>query len=96
MALKGEWIANCLPDRVDRIAAASVYHLQIGDPRPNQLQTFEDLKEQGLVGLYRTERKSKHQVKHDQAGYLSGSDFSPTPGLLAAFSGLTVERGGNS
>lgn len=96
MALKGEWIANCLPDRVERIAAASVYHLRVGEPRPNQLQTYDDLKERGLVGLYRIDKKSRREVESGQKNYLSGSDFTPTPALLAAFSDLAAERGGNS
>ena len=58
MSHSGEWIANCLPERVERISAASVYRLKVGPPRPNQLQTMDDLEEKGLVGLYRLEAKN--------------------------------------
>lgn len=79
---RGAWIANCLPSRVERIQSASIFHLEIGPPKPNQLQTFEDLVDQGLVGLYKGSKKKAIAAASDQARYLSTSDFSPSPGLL--------------
>jgi len=84
---KGEWIANCLPDRVERISAASVYLLQVGPPRPNQLQNLDDLVEQGMVGLYRVGKKNHDQVRHGQTRYLEESPFAPVPGVLKEFMG---------
>jgi len=84
---RGEWIANCLPDRVPRIAAASVYHLRVGPPRPNQLQTLEDLKAKGLVGLYRLGKKDPADVRAGQHQYLRSSPFAPSPGVLRDFLG---------
>ena len=82
MSEQGEWIANCLPDRVDRIKSASVFMLSVGPPIPNQMQTQEDLLERGLVGLYRTGKKSEVAVRRDQESYLRQSDFTPSPGAL--------------
>lgn len=80
-----KWIANCLPERVSRIANASVYVLEVGPPQPNQLQTQEDLEAQGLVGLYRTAKKEKKQINQDQQAYLTSSDFDPSPSVLRGF-----------
>lgn len=85
MSHKGEWIANCLPDRVDRISAASIYLLQVGPPRPNQLQTLEDLLEQGMVGLYRVGKKHASEAAAGQEEYLRNSPFTPSPGILKDF-----------
>lgn len=82
MATKQDWIANCKPDRVERIRAASIYHLQVGPPKPNQLQTMEGLLSDGIVGLYRTGKKDQGVVRGDQARYLADSDFSPSPEAL--------------
>lgn len=84
---KGDWIANCLPDRVERISAASIYLLQVGPPRPNQLQNMEDLLEQGMVGLYRTGKKAEEEVREGQALYLKNSPFTPSPSSLKGFLG---------
>ncbi len=85
MSTKGEWIANCLPDRVDRISAASVYLLRVGPPRPNQMQNLEDLHEKGVVGLYRFGKKSREDAARSQHEYLQNSDFTPTPSMLFSF-----------
>ncbi len=87
MSQKGEWIANCLPDRVERISAASVYLLRVGPPRPNQLQNMEDLVEQGMVGLYRVGKKPEEEVRQGQRQYLESSPFAPSPGVLKGFLG---------
>jgi hypothetical protein len=84
---KGDWIANCLPDRVERISAASVYLLRVGPPKPNQLQNMEDLVEQGMVGLYKTGKKDEADVREGQALYLSKSPFAPSPSSLKGFLG---------
>ena len=63
LSRQGEWIANCKPDRVDRIQAASVFLLKVGPPQPNQLQTKQDLEERGLVGLYRIGEKTPTRHK---------------------------------
>ena len=84
MSKRGAWVANCLPSRVERIQSASIFHLEIGPPKPNQLQTFDDLVEQGLVGLYKGAKKKAEAAASDQARYLSTSDFSPSPSLLAS------------
>jgi hypothetical protein len=88
----GEWIANCLPERVERISAASVYRLKVGPPRPNQLQTMDDLEEKGLVGLYRLEAKNPEAIRSDQAQYLRASPFAPAPGALRSY----MDAGENS
>lgn len=77
-----DWVANCKPDRVERIRAASVFTLQVGPPRPNQLQTMEGLLAEGVVGLYRVGKKESGHVRNDQARYLAESDFSPSPDAL--------------
>jgi hypothetical protein len=82
---KGEWIANCMPDRVARISSASVYLLQVGPPRPNQMQRQEDLENQGMVGLYRMGEKSAEETQADQTAYLEESEFAPAPGILRVF-----------
>jgi hypothetical protein len=84
---KGDWIANCLPERVERISAASVYLLRVGPPRPNQLQNMEDLVEQGMVGLYRLGKKADDDVRKGQAHYLETSPFAPSPSVLKGFLG---------
>ena len=78
----GEWIANCKPDRVDRIRSAGVFRLQVGPPRPNQFQTMDGLLADGIVGLYRVEKKAEPEALADQARYLAESDFSPSPQAL--------------
>jgi len=87
LSRQGEWIANCLPERVDRIRAASVFLLNVGPPQPNQMQTQEDLEERGLVGLYRVGEKSAQQIRAGQESYLKASDFMPTPAVLLSFWG---------
>lgn len=84
---KGDWIANCLPDRVERISAASVYLLRVGPPKPNQLQNMDDLVEQGMVGLYRLKKKADDDVRKGQAHYLESSPFAPSPSALKGFLG---------
>lgn len=91
---KGDWIANCLPDRVERISAASVYLLRVGPPRPNQLQNLEDLEEQGMVGLYRVGKKPDDDVRQGQRSYLDSSPFAPSPGVLKGFLGPLAGGGG--
>lgn len=92
MSTKGDWIANCLPDRAEHIADASVYRLQVGPPRPNQMQKYEDLVEKGMVGLYRLEKKDSRAIKSGQKTYLQESDFKPAPGVLLSF--LLPSQGG--
>ena len=87
MSHKGNWIANCLPDRVERISAASVYLLRVGPPRPNQLQKMEELVEQGMVGLYRMGKKDDEEVREGQAHYLNSSPFAPAPSALKGYLG---------
>lgn len=87
LSRQGEWIANCQPDRVDRIQAASVFLLKVGPPQPNQLQNRRDLEERGLVGLYRTGEKPTRDIRQGQATYLRESDFLPTPAILMGFWG---------
>lgn len=93
MATKGEWIANCLPDRVARISSASVYRLRVGPPVPNQMQCYEDLVEQGMVGLYRMGKKAQGKVQAEQQKYLDESEFKPSLGMLLDFLGPTPEGG---
>ena len=95
MSQRGDWIANCLPDRVERIAAASVYHLEVGPPRPNQMQTLEDLLAKGMVGLYRVGKKSEAEIRAGQARYLAESPFAPAPGVLRHYLG-PIATGGSS
>ena len=85
MSRKGEWIANCMPDRVARISSASVYLLRVGPPVPNQMQRLEDLEDQGMVGLYRMGKKSTEETQVGQASYLQESEFAPAPGVLRVF-----------
>ncbi len=87
MSQKGEWIANCRPERVDRISSASVFILRVGPPRPNQMQTREALEEEGLVGLYRFGKKDQDQVRTGQESYLKETDFLPSPGTLRGMLG---------
>ena len=75
----GQWIANCKTERVKRIARASVYVLEVGPPRPNQTQTLQNLKAEGLVGLYRVGKKDEKTSQIDQNHYLRSSDFLPSP-----------------
>lgn len=82
MSHRGEWIANCRPERVQRIATASIFHLQVGPPRPNQLQTLEGLESDGLVGLYRVGKKDDQATRADQESYLAQSEFLPSPEAL--------------
>lgn len=82
MAQRGEWIANCRPERVQRISSASVFLLQVGPPRPNQLQTREGLESDGYVGLYRIGKKDDPAARADQERYLSESEFLPSPESL--------------
>lgn len=82
MSNRGEWIANCLPNRVDRIQSASIFRLEVGPPVPNQLQTLEDLKDRGMVGLYRLEKKTEQDRCADQERYLHQSEFMPTPRVI--------------
>lgn len=82
MSLRGEWIANCRPERVQRIAAASIFHLLVGPRRPNQLQTTEGLESEGIVGLYRVGKKDEQAARADQERYLAQSEFLPTPEAL--------------
>ena len=88
MGIRGEWVANCPPERVARIAAASVYVLEVGPPRPNRMQTQEELVRQGLVGLYRVGRKDPERIARDQKSYLEESQFVPSPGVLKNFAAL--------
>jgi hypothetical protein len=74
-----------LPERVERIAAASIYLLEVGPPRPNQLQNLEDLLEQGMVGLYRVGKKPPEDASAGQEEYLRNSPFTPAPGILKDF-----------
>lgn len=82
MSQRGEWIANCRPERVQRIASASVFLLRVGPPRPNQLQTMEGLESEGLVGLYRVGKKDDQAARTDQERYLAQSEFLPSPEAL--------------
>lgn len=93
MSQQGEWIANCPPDRVERIAKASVYRLEVGPPVPNQQQTLEDLEEQGLVGLYRREKKSQQETSDGQRSYLEQSPFGPSPSALRGYLGPLASGG---
>ena len=96
MSQLGQWVANCKPDRVERIAAASVYDLVVGPPKPNQINSLEDLAEQGIVGLYRVAKKAEAQIAADQKRYLEESDFMPSPAILKSFLGpLGGSEGGN-
>lgn len=83
----GDWVANCKPDRVERISAASVYLLEIGPPRPNQMQTLEGLEADGVVGLYKVGKKSPPEALAGQQAYLQSSEFSPSPESLREFLG---------
>jgi hypothetical protein len=67
---------------VQRISSASVFHLQVGPPRPNQLQTMEGLLSDGLVGLYRVGKKEDPLARADQERYLAQSEFMPSPEAL--------------
>ena len=87
MSNTGVWIANCRPDRIARIAAASVFQLSVGPPRPNQLQTMEGLLAEGIVGLYRVGKKEAQEVAQDQRTYLSQSEFLPSPNSLRGLLG---------
>lgn len=88
-----EWIANCKLERVERISAASIYVLEVGPPRPNQLQTLENLQAEGLVGLYRTSKKDDATSRKDQNQYLSSLDFTPSPeGLKSLLGSLASLR----
>ena len=93
LSTKGEWIANCLPDRVDRISAASIYLLQVGPPRPNQMQNLKDLHDKGVVGLYRFGKKSREDAANSQRDYLQNSEFAPTLSMLVALYGPGVGTG---
>ncbi len=90
MSHQGEWIANCMPDRVARISAASVFLLQVGPPKPNQMQRQEDLEGKGMVGLYRMGKKNEQEARAGQKSYLSESDFTPAPGVLRIFFDTTA------
>ncbi len=87
MSQSGEWIANCRPDRVTRISAASVYLLQVGPPRPNQMQTMDGLLAEGIVGLYRVGKKESQNIQADQQEYLAQSEFLPSPDSLRGLLG---------
>lgn len=87
MSNKGEWIANCRPERVSRISSASIYLLRVGPPRPNQMQTREGLEADGFVGLYKVGRKEDEAARLDQHDYLEQSDFLPTPETLRGLLG---------
>lgn len=93
MSVKGDWIANCLPDRVARISQASVFLLKVGPPKPNQMQTLDDLEQRGLVGLYRVGKKKEAAIQKEQENYLSESDFSPSPEVLLSFLGPLADGG---
>ncbi|MFH1035418.1 MAG: hypothetical protein V1806_12995 [Pseudomonadota bacterium] len=82
MSQRGEWIANCRPDRVQRISSASIFNLRVGPPRPNQLQTMEGLESEGIVGLYRVGKKQDQDARADQERYLAESEFLPSPESL--------------
>lgn len=82
MSHRGQWIANCMPSRVERIRSASIFKLQVGPPVPNQLQTLEDLVDRGMVGLYRLEKKSDEQMRSDQQRYLDENHFMPSPRVI--------------
>lgn len=82
MSNRGQWIANCVPTRVDRIRSASIFRLEVGPPVPNQLQNLEDLESRGMVGLYRNEKKSEEEAREDQERYLSQNRFMPTPQVI--------------
>ncbi len=82
MSRRGEWIANCMPSRVERIRSASVFKLQVGPPVPNQLQTQEDLEARGMVGLYRLDKKSEQETRQDQKRYLDQNRFMPSPRVI--------------
>ncbi|KIX11901.1 hypothetical protein [Dethiosulfatarculus sandiegensis] len=93
MSAKGDWIANCLPDRVARISQASVFLLKVGPPRPNQMQTLDDLEQRGLVGLYRVGKKKEAAIQKGQESYLQESDFTPSPDVLLSFLGPLADSG---
>jgi hypothetical protein len=92
MSVLGEWIANCKRERVERIADASIYVLKVGPPRPNQLQTLDNLEAEDIVGLYRLTKKNDDAARCDQERYLRNSDFMPSPEslrhLLGSLNGL--------
>jgi hypothetical protein len=92
MSVLGEWIANCKMERVERIAYASIYVLEVGPPRPNQLQTLDNLQAEGIVGLYRLSKKNDAATRYGQERYLKNSDFMPSPeslrNLLGSLNGL--------
>ena len=92
MKSKGQWIANCREDRVERIARASIYVLQVGPPKPNQMQTQANLEAEGLVGLYRVAEKDAQTSLHDQNQYLESSDFLPSPESLKNLLSYMVSR----
>lgn len=83
----GQWIANCKPERVDRISSASIFILRVGPPRPNQMQTQEALEADGLVGLYRVAKKDQLDVRNGQEAYLRDTDFLPSPDTLRGMLG---------
>jgi hypothetical protein len=82
LSQRGEWIANCRPERVQRISSASIFLLRVGPPRPNQLQTQEGLESDGMVGLYRVGKKDQELARSDQEQYLNQSEFLPSPEAL--------------
>lgn len=96
MSQLGHWVANCKPDRVERIAAASVYDLVVGPPKPNQINSLEDLAEKGIVGLYRIAKKADERIEADQKRYLDESDFLPSPAMLKSFLGPLGGDGGGT
>lgn len=79
MSLRSEWIANCRPERVQHIVAASIFHLLVRPPRPHQLQTTEGLESEGIVVLYRVGKKDKQAARADQERYLAQSEFPAHP-----------------
>lgn len=87
MSQKGQWIANCRPERVARISSASIFILNVGPPRPNQMQTQEALEADGLVGLYRVGKKDQLEARSSQEAYLRDTDFLPSPDILRGMLG---------
>jgi hypothetical protein len=87
MAQYGQWIANCKREKVERIRAASIYALRVGEPVPNQFQNLEKLRAEDFVGLYRLDKKEESAVQKDQHDYLRCSEFIPSPETLKAMLG---------
>ena len=72
---------------MERIASASIFNLQVGPPRPNQMQTRQALEDDGFVGLYRMGKKDQDEVRSSQETYLRQTEFLPSPEILRGMLG---------